>query len=179
LQQDVDPQAFIASWEQNFMPTQASAEPSPPTDKELSRQYLFGDVFSNFGNDFADGPIIEINAPFDLNFAQTAAPLSGTSQQEQEPLFMEMLGSISQSNGQPLLASLTPTKLPFAFDLTLQSQPELEQVIEANGGAQEVVVRWGRWMEAFGGVNEAKIFYSELRARYQPDKHLRSSGGPT
>ena len=167
LKQEVDPQTFLASWDQNFMPAQSPAEPSPPTDDELSRQYLFGDVFSNFGGDFSEGPIIEINAPFDLNFAQAAGPSSGASQQAQEPTFMEMLGSINQSNGQPLLASLTPNKLPFAFDLTLQSRPELEQVIEANGGAQEVVVRWGRWMEAFGGVNEAKIFYSELQARYQ------------
>jgi len=170
LQQDVDPQTFLASWEQNFAPMQTSTETSPPTDEELSRQYLYGDVFSNFGGDFTEGPIIEINTPFDLSLAHAADPSSGASgapQQAQEPTFMEMLGGINQSNGQPLLASLAPTKLPFAFDLTLQSRPELEQVIEANGGAQEVVVRWGRWMEAFGGVNEAKIFYSELQARYQ------------
>lgn len=166
LRQDIDPQAFLASWEQNFMPTQSSAESSPPTDEELSRQYLFGNVFSNFGGDYTDGPTIEINAPLDLNFTQAAAPSSDTSRQMQEPSFLDMLSS-TNSTGQPLLASLTPTKLPFAFDLSLQSRPELEQVIEANGGAQEVVVRWGRWMEAFGGVNEAKIFYAELQARYQ------------
>jgi hypothetical protein len=166
LQQEIDPQAFLASWEQNFLPTQSSAEPSPPTDEELSRQYLYAPAFSNFGGDYADGPIIEINAPLDLSSAHSAASSSDASQQAQDPSFMDMLSSIN-SNGQPLLASLTPTKLPFAFDLSLQSRPELEQVIEANGGAQEVVVRWGRWMEAFGGVNEAKIFYAELQARYQ------------
>lgn len=70
-------------------------------------------------SDFTEGPIIEINAPFDLNFAQVAAHLNKRD--------------ISQSNGQLLLASLPPNKLPFAFNLTLR--PELEQVIEANGGS--------------------------------------------